>query len=513
MRVRRLQSASRFIFCCALLIFAGTAARAQDAVPAVLLADVHFDPFHNPRLLPALRAAPVERWPAILAEGNGDGGNGLKADADLAALEVACRSPRLDTNWFLFRESLRAAHEAEPHPAFVTLGGDLLTHQFPCRFRKLVPGASEAELSAFSAKTVAFVGMELRLAFPQVPVYIALGNNDSGCADYRETAGSGFMRSATETMTEAAGLHAGRGGRTGPRRAAATPPMEVSPEGDYNVALPAPLQAGRLIVLQDIFEAAWYGPCGDPQYSRTQEHEQIQWLRGQLQSARAGHQQVWVMGHIPPGVDVYGSFTKYVLHPSELCSAEVHTLLADTALVDTLLDFADVVRLGLFAHTHMDEMRLLRRTAGPTVESGKGGEGTAAVPIKIVPSITSYYGNHPAFLVAAIDPRTMVLKDWRTVVSPEAGGAAPPWTAAYQFSSAYQLPNFSAVSAAVLADGFTADHDGKAGRSTFFRDHFYAGGGGLYGLGLAQIWPAYACAVRESRPEAFRECLCPAGAK
>ena len=491
MRLRCLNFA--LLFACFL---AGVPVFAQGTMPAVLMADIHFDPFHNPRLLPQLMGAPVDRWPAIL-----DSGNGLKAEADLAMLEVACRSPRLDTDWDLLKKSLQAAHEAQPQPLFVTLGGDLLAHQFQCRFNKLVPGATTPQLAAFSAKTVAFVAMEMRLTFPRAPVYITLGNNDSGCADYRETAGSPFMQSAIHALAKAA-VQAGSASAYGVLLAGA------SPEGDYSVALPAPLQRGRLLVLQDIFDAAWYGPCSDGGYTRVQEHEQMAWLRAELTDARAQRQQVWVMGHIPPGVDVYGSFAKYVFHPKEICSADDNMLLADNELADTLLDFADVVRLGLFAHTHMDEMRLLRRPAA------RGAHGAmmpaAAIPLKIVPSVTDYYGNHPAFLVAAVDPGTLLLKDWRTSVSPDNGGSNPPWPVTYRFREAYQLPDFSAASAAALADGFTADHDGKAPRSTFFRDHFYAGGNGVYALGLDLIWPAYACAVREYRQDAFHDCVCTA---
>lgn len=468
----------------------------SDTVPALLLADIHFDPFHNPRLMPQLRAAPIERWPAIL-----DRGNGLKADARLAELEVACHSPRLDTNWHLLKTALVAAHEAQPHPVFVTLGGDLLTHQFRCRFEKLNAGSTPADLSAFAAKTLAFVGMEMRLAFPKVPVYITLGNNDSGCEDYRETAGSPFMNTAVGTMTRAAA-------QAGSNRTLAALLAGISPEGDYSVALPAPLQHGRLLVLQDIFDASWYGPCGAGVGSRVQEKQQIAWLRAQLTAARAHRENVWVMGHIPPGVDVYGSFTKYVLRPKEICTAPEQTLLADDSLTNTLMDFADIVRLGLFAHTHMDEFRLLRRPAGK--DAGGADVPAAAVPVKIVPSITSFYGNHPAFLVAAVDPRTLLLRDWRAVVSPDADGSAPPWPETYRFTAAYGLPDFSADSVAKLADGFTADPGGKAPRSVFFRDHFYADGMGLYALGLQQIWPAYACAVRETRQDRFHQCLCPA---
>ena len=480
-----------------MLLVSSSSLRAQETVPAILLSDIHFDPFHNPKLLPQLRAAPVERWPAIL-----DAASTLPADADRAELQIACHAPALDTAWPLLRTALVAAHDAQPHPVFVTLSGDLLAHQFPCRFHHLAPSASPQDLAAFSAKTVAFVALQLRLAFPHVPVYIALGNNDSGCADYDETPGSAFVQSAAAAMS--ADVRQAAGSAAGARL-----PLQVSPEDDYSVALPPPLHHGRLIVLDDVYAASNYRTCAGVT-DRSAAAAQITWLRAQLAEARAHHEQVWVMGHIPPGIDVYASFARYVLRPAELCTASTLPFLFDTAIADTLLDYPDVVRLALFAHTHMDEIRLLHRGAKGDVGDGTPSAGDVAIPAKLVPSVTPYFGNHPAFLVAAIDPHTLVLKDWQAFVSPGPDGTGAPWPAGYRFSTAYGLPDFSAASAQTLADGFTADRGGKDPRSRTYRDHFYAGDIGLYALGLEQVWPAYACAVREDRPAAFHDCLCPA---
>ena len=489
----------RILFCLLAFLlcsYACASAGAQGTVPAVLLSDIHFDPFHNPRDVAELLSAPVERWPAIL-----NASNSLVEDAKRATIQAECHALSFDTTWPLLKQALTAAHDAQPHPVFITLSGDLLTHEFQCRFQHAVPDAGPEQMSAFAAKTVAFVAFELRQTFPHIPVYVALGNNDSGCADYDETPGNAFARSTTATMLM------GTGGAGGVATAQAK--IEVSPEGDYSLDLPEPLRHGRLIVLQDVFDSQYFLICGGGN-ERGPENNQIAWLRKQLTEARERHQQVWVMGHIPPGVDVYASFHKYVLRPGELCTAPVHPFLQDTQMADTLLDFADIVRLGLFAHTHMDEIRILSRPANP---SGSSGIPTRvdAVPLKLVPSVTPYFGNHPAFLVASIDPSTLVLKDWQTFVSPGLEGSAAPWPAAYRFSTAYGLPSFSAGEAAELAAGFISDRSGKASRSSTYREHFFAGDIGIYSLGLAQIWPAYACAVRQDRTDAFHNCLCPAG--
>ncbi len=472
-----------------LALFAATSAAGQGTVPAVLLSDIHFDPFHDPAKMVQLRAAPVEQWAAIFKSATSP-----TQAAELEALQAECHERALDTPWPLLQGALTAAHDAEPHPVFVTLTGDLLAHEFPCRFHQLAPMATAEDLSAFAAKTVAFVVLQLRQAFPHVPVYTALGNNDSGCADYRETPGDAFLQSADDAMVAGAGARVDAAGRVALR-------AQVSPEGDYSVALPAPFQRTRLIVLEDIFEARQFNTCGAAA-DRSPERAQTDWLRAQLSAARAHGEHAWVMAHIPPGIDVYASFHRYVLRPNELCSAEPQPFFADGTLADTLLDYSDVVRLALFGHTHMDEIRLLHR-------AGDNG-ADVAIPAKLVPSVTPYFGNHPAFLVASIDPHTAVLKDWRTMVSPGPEGSTPPWTEGYRFSTAYHLPDFSAASATELADGFASDRTGQAPRSLAFRQHFYAGDFGLYALGLGQIWPAYACAIREQRPAAFHDCLCPA---
>ncbi len=472
----------------------GRAAEAQTTVPAVLLSDIHFDPFHEPGKLPQLRAAPIERWPAILSAAPT-----LTQEADLAALQVQCHALALDTAWPLLTTALKAAKMAEPRPAFVTLSGDLLAHEFPCRFQKLAPTATPAEYAAFAAKTATFVIAQLRLSFPQIPIYVALGNNDSGCADYRETPGSAFLRSTMDAVLAAARSSLGAQSSDGI-------PVDVSSQGDYSVRLPAQLRHGRLLVLQDIFDARQYNNCADAA-DRAPERLQLTWLRAQLTQARAQGEQVWVMGHIPPGIDAYPSFHRYVLRPSELCAASPQPFLADTALADTLLEYADVVRLALFGHTHMDEVRLLHRAGAPTAQQGKDGRPgpvvEAAVPLKLVPSVTPFFGNHPAFLLATINPHTLALQDWQTFVSPAAENSAAPWAEAYRFSTAYHLPEFSAETLNELSLAFASDRTGRAPRSATYRQHFYAGDLGLYALGLGQIWPAYACVSAKTVPRPF----------
>ena len=155
--------------------------------------------------------------------------------------------------------ALRQAKQRQAAPLFVTVSGDLLAHGFICKFQRLDPASTPAQTSAFAAKTVAFLAQQLHSAYPSAPIYFALGNNDSGCADYFETPDSAFLRSAGVSF--AATIH--------DPEARASLAASFPRLGDYSVMLPAPMQNTRLIVLQDIFESTHYRSAAMSRTPRT----------------------------------------------------------------------------------------------------------------------------------------------------------------------------------------------------------------------------------------------------
>ena len=259
-------------------------------------------------------------------------------------------------------------------------------------------------------------------AYPSAPIYFALGNNDSGCDDYSETPDSAFLKSAGASF--AASVH--------DPDARASLDASFPRLGDYSVMLPAPMRNTRLIVLQDTFESSHYKGCnGNP--STAPAAQQIAWLHKQLTEARSAGEQVWVMAHIPPGIDVYTTYHRYLFAPGEACNVkQPQMFLSSTALGETIGEFGDVVRLAIFAHTHMDEIKLLR-----------GSDGNL-VPAKLVPSISPINGNDPSFMVAQVSPETATIKDYEVYSASNAQGAV--WNREYRYSDVYQLPDFSAKS-------------------------------------------------------------------
>ena len=252
----------RVAFCHGVLaicfVLAGSSASAQKhgpeigqrTVSALMLSDIHFDPFHDPVKARQLADAPVSEWGKILAAPE----SADQASA-FAALQQRCSARGVDTPYALLQSSLRAAREHAPDTKFITVSGDLIGHGFTCRFAAVLPGKTGGDYAAFVEKTIEYVTLELRGAFPGVPVYAALGNNDSNCGDNHLDAGSDFLASVAKSVL--AGLP-----KSVNRKKVLT---DFTASGSYSVRMAAPMRNTRLIVLDDLFMLTQYATCGGQQ--------------------------------------------------------------------------------------------------------------------------------------------------------------------------------------------------------------------------------------------------------
>jgi sphingomyelin phosphodiesterase acid-like 3 len=450
---------------------------ANLTVPAILLSDVHFEPFWDPAKVPQLDAAPVAKWNAILAPPP-------SADQQqrFAALQQACPTKGTDTPFTLFQSSLDAMRAHAAGAGFVTVSGDLVSHAFHCKYFTLFPKATPADYKTFVEKTITYVVDELDAAFPAVPVYVAMGNNDSDCEDYLIDAGSPFLK---ET-----GMEVTKNFPAAERKDAET---SFADEGYYSVSLPAPIQNARLLVLDDLFMSKSYRTCAgvpDPKAAAPQ----IAWLAKQLADARAHKQKVWVMGHIPPGIDLYSTEKKMI----DFCAGQKPVMfLSSEEMADVIAPYGDVVQLAVFAHTHMDELRLLK-------DESAGAPSKTPVPVKMVSSISPIHKNLPSFTIAQVDPATATLVDYRVFSSPDlTGGTA--WKEEYGFRKSYTLPDFSSASVGKLTAEFAADSSGTGPASQDYLNDFSAGS---YASALQVFWPQYVCSLTNHTEQAFRICAC-----
>jgi sphingomyelin phosphodiesterase acid-like 3 len=472
-----------FLFTCAAFSQSGkpiatTQARANATVPVLLVSDIHFEPFWDPAKVPQLAAAPLSQWNDLLAAPPSP-----DRAQRFAALDRSCGVRGADTAFPLLRSSLAAMSKAAAGASFVIMSGDLISHAFPCKYSALFPHSTEDAYRSFVEKTVDYVIEELYGAFPGVPVYVAMGNNDSDCGDYRLDAHGEFLSITGKEVT-----------RNFPAADREGALATFAAGGYYSVRLPAPIGNARLLVLNDIFMAKNYSSCGGQSDPRAAE-EQMEWLGRQLAEARANKQKIWVMGHIPPGIDLYATARKWV----DVCGGEKPDLfLSSEKLADVLADSGDVIELAIFAHTHMDELRLLK-------SDGQGPAADRSVAVKMVPSISPIHGNRPAFIVAQVDPSSAALLDYKVFAASNLTGVDAAWKEEYDFARSFGQHAFSSSSVKSLIARFAADPHATADASRNYIEDFSAG---YLSPVLAAFWPQYVCTLSNDSAQAFRSCVC-----
>ena len=462
-------------------LLAQSATHTPTTIPALFLSDIHLDPFADPAKVARLNASPIAQWPAILTAPASP-----TQPQDSAALSNACPTRGIDTPNVLWQSSLHAIRTHAASVRFVTVSGDLLAHSFDCKYKTLLPAATHADYVAFTEKTAAYIVTGLRATLPGIPVYIALGNNDSACGDYHlDPAHDDLLARLAPTVADAAGL---------PDADRASLLHDFTTGGYYNVPL-ADTPHTRLIVLDDIYLSAKYTACsGTP--DPAPGIAQLAWLDAQLADARQRNERVWVLAHIPPGVDLVATARKL----TNLCGgAQMQMFLSSERLAEVLTNYRDTIHLTLFGHTHTDEMHLL--TSSTDAKPGIG------VPLKIVASITPINGNRPTFTVARINPATANLADYTVFEASNLTGIATTWSAEYTYSTAYHQPAFNATAASTLIADFQSDPSAQTSASQSYLRNYFPGAGNLTIL-LQTVWPQYTCSMAHDSAAAFTACAC-----
>jgi len=456
------------------IVGAGCAAQAQNTIPVLMLSDIHFDPFRDQAKVARLAAAPVSGWEAILKEP----ASATQA-ADFAALQTACKAVKgVDTDETLFDASLSEEKSRTAGLKFVTVSGDLVVHQFDCRYKTTMK--SEAGYTEFASKTASYVIQRLEAAF-QVPVYVALGNNDSRCGDNEIDANDPFLAGTSKAVI--AGL---KGASAVEVKQAKT---DYEAGGYFSVTLP--MTKTRLLAIDDLYLSKKWKTC-EGTTDAAAPAAVMTWLKSELDAAAKRGERVWVMGHIPPGIDVYATLKKGNSCHGSGPEAFLNPV-GTESLGDVLAAHAQTIPLAIFGHTHMDEIKLLPA-------------GDAGVAVKGVPSISPVDGNLPSFTVASIDPATATMMDFTVFVAPNMKGTGAVWAREYSFGETYGQKAFTGAAVAKIAAGFHADPEGATAASKAYEEFFDKG---LPISPLVLGWAPYACGIDHMSDAGFEACGCP----
>ncbi len=451
-------------------------------VSAVMLSDLHLDPFHDPAKVPQLVKQPVEEWERIL-----NSPDSPTLEVDLSLVQNACGGKKsTDSSYALLASALHAARAQAPDARFVVVSGDLLVHDLDCRYRAAMKlekasGDDQSVSAAFAEKTTVFVIKQVESAFAGVPVYMGLGNNDSRCNHNRLDMHDAYLKATGQAVVD------GLAGISQAERTQALVTYESA--GYYAVTMAAPMERTRLLVLDDIYMMSSFANCEADEKDHAGADEEMAWVTKELDGARRRGERVWVLGHVPPTVNPTLSISRWL----KLCpDGHVDSFLSSNKLATALADNADEVRLAIFGHTHMDEFHLL------------GGKD-AGVPMKVVASVSPVDGNTPSFTVGKVAPASASLIDYKVYEASNTTGKRTTWPEEYDFDAAYHQPDFSARSLDALIGKFRVDVDGAGPESQAYQKHFFKGvSASLPGL----LWEGYVCSLDHPTAEGFKGCVC-----
>jgi len=420
-------------------------AKAAPAQRWIVVSDIHFDPLVNPHLADRLVAEPAERWRGVfLSEGGGELSD-FGHDTNDALLESALDGMRSTV--------------ADPEVIFVT--GDLLGHHFREHFDAVVKAHDDASYTAFVDRTIDFLALEFREAFPHSRILPAVGNNDGYCKDYASTPLSPFLAHMAAAWAPAADANDEAGF------------IDQFSIGGY-YAIPLPAGNAQAIVLNDVFWSSQYtNACGDAHADPGAD--EMSWLSSALKSA--GASPVWVIAHVPPGIDVFATLQWHAPAPVSFLSDRF-----TAPFVSTLTAHAGNIVMTLAGHTHMEGFHILGQRAGD-----------ASVPMLIVPSISPIFYGNPAFTILDVDRTSAQVLDSEVYTLGDLSALAKNGRGDAQWKREYSFVNVfgkGAIDAEHLSELQQAIFSDERVRRRF--DSFHDGGSGRAPITEA-TWRAYWC--------------------
>jgi len=400
-----------------------------------------------------------------------------------------------DTNWWLLRSALDQMRVTLPHPAFIMVPGDLLAHEFPKTYENVTHDNDREHYRAFVLKTLDFLALEFRKRFGDTKILVTPGNNDEECGDNSIEAHGRFLSDTAELARDSA--QADRGFK-----------KEWKALGTYNV--PHPVVPGvRVISLNSAVFSNRYQPASFGQgcvpVASNAANDLLAWLESNLAAAKQANEKVWLLFHVPPGIDAsattheFEALAKETTSPSgAACSKAVVPLWVPTwtAQFHSLLEnYQDTVIASFAGHTHTDDFRLIS-TLGSRKEF-----------VLINPPISPIDNQNPAFRIVTFesegrlaDQSTYYLTNLKDATSETQG----QWKKEYQFSEEWKARQLNAASLEAIYSQIGTEQKARERWLKLYNvssaiAKVPAGNGrGLY------------CAIEHLDPESYATCYCPA---
>ena len=459
-----------------LILFLVGCSKGLLAAEFLVISDIHFNPLAglNKKQFLELNQLPIEEWPTFFQ-----------------SLNQPLSQAGSDSNFSLTVAALDAAKRHSPKAAFVLYPGDLMAHDWQATYEQLAPQTIANNPTAFrefTKKALSLLRNEFKRRFPEIPVHVTLGNDDSFCQDYWIQPGGDYLSTFAEVWEPLIGNEKDR-----------LAFRESFPElGTYSVDLPD-LGTERILVVNSVLWSASYccdyfmpkdqGCCGCINPGVSPGREQFQWIEGELSRAKKDGKRVWLLMHVPPGIDSYSEQKAN----GESQTAELWNKEFTDRYLKLVDEYRDTFRISFAGHTHMDDFRISRV------------EGLAVSLHKIAPAVSPIFGNNPAFQVFQVDDQTGEIENWQTYfVDIQRQKSNPPDTKWEREYDAKEIYGFSRVNTESMEEVFTKMRNAPNGsRAAAYRQHYAVNAKPVAQDDLF----IYVCAVLNTNYAEFHNCV------
>ncbi|MDB5037946.1 MAG: putative acid sphingomyelinase-like phosphodiesterase [Bacteriovoracaceae bacterium] len=423
------------------------------------MSDLHFNPLQDPSIVKWLIEAPISNWNSVFES------SALKSLGSYGA----------DSNYLLFKSSLLAMRKANRNPSAVIINGDFLVHHFEENFKRIFPALSHSSFEKFSEKTIQFIAAEILKTFPNSQIIPSFGNNDSSCGDYKMSPHSEFMKVFAVSWKKA--IHVDKKNFS-----------TFETKGYYSTLLHFGATSKiRAIVLNGTYWSPRYSnECGNKR--DTPDSDQFSWLENQLKESEERGEKIWLINHIPAGIDLFKTFSEKTSPCESKKIVFMYTESNNAKLLSLIHKYSNSFDLILTGHTHLNDFRLYEGKVNP-------------VPGITIPSISPIYKNNPSFEILSLDPEKFS-PDNLYVYHLPLSASSPVWKNEYNYTKAYDLSEISSPSLMKLLDSLESDSKVQDKFSRYFTAEAPSSNLAL------KDWKAYTCGLANLDSESFSECYC-----
>jgi sphingomyelin phosphodiesterase acid-like 3 len=458
-----------FVFLMGMLIFSlagctGTGNGTNNNFPVVVFSDVHFNPFYDPSLFPALVAADTGEWEGIFKTSKITAPSAWGADTNYPLLALALSS---------IKQNLGAS-------PLIIFTGDILGHYLPQQFYQNINGTSKprndadvAAMKDFIDKTVAFFMGQVRSSAGNIPVMFAVGNSDSYTglgpdssflSNTAELYYTQFLNGIVDHQTFLNTFTSG---------------------GYYSAEMPG---TNLMVIGLNTFEFSPY--FGNANLSAVSA--ELAWLDTTLASAQAGGKRVWLLMHVPPGADKYSTAQNVDDNGHITSVAMMWNQDYQTSFLQILSKYPGLITQMLTAHTHMDEYRIV----------------SPGIPAVTTPSIAPYFGNNPAFKIFTFSQDTFKSTDY-SIMNYDLAINPEHFNSYYPFSTAYLMHGYLNDSLLQLYPELAAEN----AKQQLYRKHYFSGHNysipvtGTFNPITDKDWPVYWCGIGHMDEQEIIDCV------